>query len=604
MLTNYIELLKTHGELSVIETPLDIDLEIAHLAYLEVKKYGGGKALLFTNPISKRLNKTFDMPVLMNVFGSKKRLDLIFGQDTDAIAAKIAALLKPQAMNTWSEKFASLTKLLSLKTVFPKRKKALKYDFEQTGAAVNLFDLPILKTWQDDGGPFITMACVYTQSLDGKMQNLGLYRIQVQDNNHISLHWQIHKDSSHFFDTYCEAKQAMPVTITIGGDPLYTWCASAPLPHGIFELMLYGFVKKSPAVTAACKTNDLFVARDVDIVIEALVQDPSQLAIEGPFGDHTGYYTPKEPFPLAKVTAIKYNKNSTYLATVVGKPPLEDKYMGEATARIFLPLLKTTAPALIDYKMPENGVFHNLILAKIQCSYPGHAKQLMHNFWGNGQMSFVKHAIFVDEKAPELKDENYKSLANYILDRFSLETMLLSTGIIDHLDHSSKQQFIGGKLGIDATNEIVEDHKLSILSDIDLLLVIQKVFPQALQVKQYLHSKNPVTLILYDKKTQAASIFEQLKTLSLHIKIVILIDNSRNDDINDMYMNIWRICNNIDILRDFYHSQELMLLDASNKNKLDNYDRHWPKDVLCKPEVVKKLVKQKLINLDDLHYSY
>ena len=254
-----------------------------------------------------------------------------------------------------------LSQLLSLKSVFPKKlsKRGACQEIIKKNDEINLYDLPALTTWEQDAGAFITMGQVYSQSVDGKRKNLGMYRLQIHSENRLGLHFQIHKDSNHFLSEYKKAGQKMPISIAIGGDPLYTWCATAPLPHGIYELFLYGFVRKKRAQLVKSITNDLYVPYDADIVIEGFA-DPDELCPEGEFGDHTGYYTPKEDYPVLEVTAITQKKKPIFLATVVGKPPLEDKFMGYPTERIFLPLLKTTAPDLIDYYMPENGVFHNL----------------------------------------------------------------------------------------------------------------------------------------------------------------------------------------------------------------------------------------------------
>ncbi|MFY9094801.1 menaquinone biosynthesis decarboxylase, partial [Aliarcobacter butzleri] len=352
---------------------------------------------------------------------------------------------KMKPPSTFSEKLSTFGKLFALKNVVPKRLKG-KGECQEViklGKDAKLSDLPILTTWEQDGGPFITMGQVYTTSLNGELKNLGMYRLQVYDDQTLGMHWQIHKDSNHFFHEYKKAGKKMPVSIGIGGDPMYIWCGQAPLPIGIFELMLYGFVKNKNAELVKSITNDIYVPKDNDFIIEGFV-DPSKMRIEGPFGDHTGYYTLEEEYPFMEVSAITSKKNPTYLATVVGKPPLEDKYMGFATERIFLPLLKTTAPDLIDYYMPENGVFHNLIIAKIKTLYPGHASQMMHAFWGVGQMSFVKHAIFVNDDAPELT--NHEEIIKYILNRINIEDMLISKGVVDALDHSSPKFAIGGKL--------------------------------------------------------------------------------------------------------------------------------------------------------------
>ncbi|MDX1296503.1 MAG: menaquinone biosynthesis decarboxylase, partial [Sulfurimonadaceae bacterium] len=479
-----IDLLKRHDELTVIDEPLDIYLEIPHLAYAEVKKQDGGKALLFTKPVDRKNDKTFDTPVLMNVFGSYKRTEMMFGRSVEGVADEITKLLHMKPPSSLKDKFSMLGDLFSLKSVFPKRLKGegacqkVKYE----GDDVNLYDLPVLTTWEQDGGPFITMGQVYTQSLDGEMVNLGMYRLQVYSETRLGMHWQIHKDASHFFDQYQKEGKKMPVSIAIGGDPLYTWCATAPLPYGVNELLLYGFVKKENARVVKSITTPLYIPEDVDFVIEGWL-DPTEMKIEGPFGDHTGYYTLEEPYPVLDVTAITHKKDPVYLATVVGKPPLEDKYMGWGTERVFLPLLKTNAPDLIDYHMPENGVFHNLILAKMKPLYKGHAKQFMHVFWGAGQMSFVKHAIFLDENAPRLN--NYESLATYILNRFDPKRLFISEGITDALDHSSPEALVGGKLGVDATaaNSVEEPQ---FLGDEELFEKVRELVSEATGLKQYM----------------------------------------------------------------------------------------------------------------------
>ncbi|NLC28226.1 MAG: menaquinone biosynthesis decarboxylase, partial [Campylobacteraceae bacterium] len=375
-----IELLKKHDLLRIVDEPLDIDLEIPHIAYIEVKK-PDSKALLFTKPISKRLGKSFEDPILMNVIGSFKAMKLFLGKDPDEIAARIDNFLKLKPPVTFMDKMGMFGQLFNLKNLFPKRLNAKGSCQEIIKEELNLYDIPILTTWPKDGGPFLTMAQTYTTSLDGTKHNLGMYRLQVYDEKHLGMHWQIHKDSAHFFHEYKKAGKKMPVTVAIGGDPLYIWCGQAPLPNGIFELLLYGFIKGESPKLVKSLTNPIYIPEDVDYVIEGWV-DPEDMRIEGPFGDHTGYYNLEEPYPCMEVTCITQRKNPTFLATVVGKPPLEDKFMGWATGRIFLPLLKTTTPELLDYNMPENGVCHNLILAKMSPKYPGHAKQFMHAFWG------------------------------------------------------------------------------------------------------------------------------------------------------------------------------------------------------------------------------
>ncbi len=592
-----IDLLKKNNELTVTDDELDIYLEIPHLAYAEVKKEGGGKALLFTNVIDKKSNKKFEEPVLMNVFSSYKRCELLFGRTIESVADEITKLLHMKPPAGLMNKISLATELFALKNVFPKKLKGegscqeIKYLKDD----IDLYKLPVLTTWEQDGGPFITMGQVYTQSLDGEMVNLGMYRLQIYDKNHVGMHWQIHKDSSHFFDQYQKAGKKMPVSIAIGGDPLYTWCATAPLPYGVNELLMYGLITKTPAKLVKSLTTPLYIPHDVDYVIEGWV-DTSELKIEGPFGDHTGYYTLEEEYPVMEVSAITMQKKRTFLATVVGKPPLEDKYMGWATGKIFFPLLKTTTPDLVDYHMPENSGFHNLIIAKMQPLYKGHAKQFMHAFWGVGQMSFVKHAIFLDENGPELN--SYEELTTYILNRFTPKSMFITEGILDALDHSSPESLVGGKLGIDVTTAVeVEGPKL--LSDKELFVKVENLIPDVVALHQYMtKTSNPITVITLKKSKNAREYFDLLLPLSTNIRVVVFVDELKNDILNP-YMLIWRVTNNIDSQRDIYISGLMVGVDGTNKTRVDGFTREWPDDVECTLSVVESLKERGIWDLDD-----
>lgn len=592
-----IKLLKEHDLLKIIDEELDIYLEIPHVAYVEVKR-PDSKAILFTNVVDRKNNKKFDMPVLMNVFCNEKAVQLFIG-DGDKIGREIESLLKMKPPTTFSEKLSTFGKLFALKNTIPKKLKGKGgcQEVIKLGADAKLSDLPILTTWEQDGGAFITMGQVYTTSLNGELKNLGMYRLQVYEDNTLGMHWQIHKDSNHFFHEYKKAGQKMPVSIGIGGDPMYIWCGQAPLPIGIFELMLYGFVKNKNAQLVKSITNDIYVPKDNDFIIEGFV-DPSKLKIEGPFGDHTGYYTLEEEYPFMEVTAITHKKEPTYLATVVGKPPLEDKYMGHATERIFLPLLKTTAPDLIDYYMPENGVFHNLILAKIKTLYPGHASQMMHAFWGVGQMSFVKHAIFVGEEAPDLT--NHEAIVKHILNRVNFEDMLVSRGVVDALDHSSPKFAIGGKLGLDCTGDEIEELGITLLSNEELLQKMQHITPEVKSLQQYFtQTKNPIVVIGVDKTRNQSYVIEELKPLFDHVKILVIVDEAKNS-VDNPYMLVWRVSNNIDSNRDLYVHGHTICLDATNKSSHDNFKRRWPDDVDCTKEVIDSLVKRGIIEVDEV----
>ncbi|ECZ1607815.1 menaquinone biosynthesis decarboxylase, partial [Campylobacter coli] len=584
----FIQILKENDLLRVIEEPVDVDLEIAHLAYIEAKKGEKGKALLFKNPIDKKLNKQYKFPVLMNTFCNEKALNLAFGRDYEEVAEEISKLTKLHIPTSFKAKMDFFMNLLSFKNVPPKRLKKNKalYDYEILNS---LEELPMLKTWEDDAGKFITMGQVYTQNLDKTQNNLGMYRLQMSDKNELLMHWQIHKDGANFYHEYKNAGfKKMPVSIAIGGDPLYIWCSQAPLPKGIFELLLYGFIKKTPVKLTPCE-NGIFVPYDSDVVIEGYV-DLEEFKIEGPFGDHTGFYTPAELFPVMKVEKIYAKKDAIYQATVVGKPPLEDKIMGLGTERIFLPLLQTSVPDLLDYNMPENGVFHNLILAKIDAKYPAHAQQIMHAFWGVGQMSFVKHAIFVDKNAPSLKD--YDALIPYILNRFDAEKILISEGICDQLDHASPNSCFGGKAGLDACEEI-QVEELEILED-EKLLELFKTKVELLNLKQfYKESKSPIVCILLDKKEKIEQSFDKLLEFKKHFRILVFLD--AENKLENSYMLVWRVVNNIDAKRDIFIKEERLGVDASAKGEAEGYLRAWPKQTDCTKSVIEDLILRNIL---------
>ncbi len=591
-----VDWLKTNGNLKVIDEPLDVNLEIPHIAYVEVK-HDDSRPILFTKPINREKNIEYDMPVLMNIFANKELTEKIFDKHPDQVAQGIDKLLKLKPPAGFIEKLKMIPELFALKNVFPKRLN-VKGDCQQiviTKDKVDLDKLPILKTWEEDGGAFITMGQVYTQSLDGSMQNLGMYRLQQYDKNHLGMHWQIHKDASHFFDQYQRAGKKMPVTVAIGGDPLYIWCGQAPMPHGMFEMLLYGFVRGKNAQLVKSITNNIYIPKDVDIVIEGFV-DPTKMEIEGPFGDHTGYYTLKEPYPVMEIETITMKEKPVFQATVVGKPPLEDKYMGWATERIFLPMLKPMAPDLIDYYMPENGVFHNLILGKMKTLYKGHAQQFMHAFWGVGQMSFVKHAIFVNEDAPKLEDDI--AITEYILNRLDPKKILITQGIIDALDHTANESLVGGKLGIDATDKEVEDGIKTPLNDATLLQKMQEIDSNILELKQYfIHTKNPICLIMVNKVQSMQNIIDKLKVLQDNIKVLVIVDKI-NNQIDNPYMLLWRVVNNIDAQRDVI-LEPFIAVDGTNKSQIDGFEREWPKDTHCTKEVLDNLQARGLIDIDD-----
>ncbi len=615
---NFIQFLESHDEIRIIDTPLDIELEIPHLAYLEVKKKDS-KALLFTNPIhrietdnkeSTPNNISFNMPVLMNIFGSQKRLELIATHyncnskfDTlESIATSIKNILNPTIPKGFGAKINKLKEFFNMRYIFPKTYKGTPICQSKIflNESVDLFSLPILKTWEEDGGRFITMGQVYTRSIDGEANNVGMYRLQVHSKNELLMHWQIHKDATHFFHEYKKANIPMPVSIAIGGDPLYIWCAQAPMPPKVFELMLYGLIRGKNPYLAKCISNDLSIPNDCDIVIEGYV-DVNKFAPEGKFGDHTGFYTPIEPYPIMKVNAITTKNNPIYLATVVGKPPLEDKYMGYMTERVFLPLLKTSASSLIDYAMPENGVFHNLIIAKVETNYPAQSLQMMHTFFGIGQMSFVKHAIFLNKDAPSIHN-NYKILCDYILDRVSVKQLFTTIGNCDALDHACIDYAVSGKIGIDASGNKI-DFYFETIDEYELLNKIKNISQEIESIHIYKH-ENPIIICGVNKYNTnmleyAKKIHDELRQYS---NFFIFVDN--NNVLSNYYMLIWRVVNSIDISRDLKIINTCAFLDATSKTAIDGYYKEWPKDTLCSKNVLDRLKEKGLLkDIDDEFYK-
>lgn len=585
----FIELLKQNELLKIIDEPVDVELEMAHIAYIEAKKFEAGRALLFTQPV--RGKGAYNYPVLMNTFCNQKALNLAFGRDFEGVAAEISSLTKLHIPTTLRAKLDFFSQISRLRFAPPRRLAKTKALYAHK-ILKSLKELPILKTWEQDAAPFITMGQVYTQSVDGTQNNLGMYRLQVSGENELLMHWQIHKDGAHFYHEYKRAgRSRMPVSVAIGGDPLYIWCAQAPLPKGIFELLLYGFIKRQNARLTPCE-NGIFVPFDSDFVIEGWV-DLENFKLEGPFGDHTGFYTPPELFPVMRVEKIYAKKDAVYQATVVGKPPLEDRVMALGTERIFLPLLQTTVPDLLDYKMPENGVFHNLILAKIHTHYPAHAQQIMHALWGVGQMSFVKHAIFVGKDAPHLED--YENLIPYILNRFNVEKICISEGICDQLDHASPNACFGGKAGLDATCNF-NAKELEILSDEMLKSLFEKELEIHALKQFYTECKSPIVCILYDKKESVKASFEKLLKYKKHFRILIFLD--KENHLENPYMLVWRVVNNLDAQRDIFIKNDCVALNATAKNEFENYQREWPKQTDCSKKVVENLILRNIIEED------
>jgi 4-hydroxy-3-polyprenylbenzoate decarboxylase len=449
----YIQRLDRAGELRKIRREVDPNLELAAIADRTMKLPGGGPALLFENV------KGSKFPLAINLMGSRKRMSWALGaDDLEEIAAEIGSLVKlpsemPQGL---MGKLQLLPKLGQLGSIAPKlvNGAAPCQDVVKKGDDASLDDLPILTCWPDDGGPFITLPLVFTKDEGTGKRNVGMYRIQKYGPRETGMHWQRHKVGSRHFANFEAKGRDIPVAIVLGGDPAMTYAATAPLPDDIDEMVFAGFLRKKPVELVKCKTIDMEVPADADFVIEGYVP-AGERRREGPFGDHTGYYSLADDYPVFKVTAITHRRDAVFPATIVGPPPMEDKYLGLATERLFLPLVRLMVPEVIDYHLPSEGVFHNLALVRIKKRYPGHAFKVMHALWGLGQMMFTKCIVVFDEDVDVQNpaDVVWRAFANIDPER----DITFVKGPIDVLDHASPLPAFGSKMGVDATRKWADE---------------------------------------------------------------------------------------------------------------------------------------------------
>ena len=441
----WIALLERDGELKRIAAEVDPHLEITEINDRTVKS--GGPALLFENV------KGSEHPLLINQFGTERRMCLAFDADSlDQVGARLGEVLEMQPPQGLVEKVKGLAKLKSIADSMPKSVRSGRaQEIVLTGDDVDLGRLPIQTCWPEDAGPFITLPAVITHDPRDGTRNLGMYRMQVLGPRETAMHWQIHKDGRM---DYLAADGRLEVAVALGLDPITAYTASAPLPKHVDELMLAGFLKGDPVELVRCKTIDLEVPADAEIVLEGYVER-GDLAPEGPFGDHTGYYTGVEPFPVFHVTAMTMRSDAIYPSIVVGKPPQEDAWLGKATERIFLPAIKMSVPEIVDYDLPVAGAFHNCAIVSIRKRFPGHAQKVMHAIWGLGLLSLTKAVVVVDEwvDVHDYEDVFFRVGANVDPGR----DVLLTEGPLDHLDHAPTRQFYGGKIGIDATHKGPEE---------------------------------------------------------------------------------------------------------------------------------------------------
>ena len=456
-LSEYLEAIDRLGELHRVREPVSVHLELTEIADRASKLPGGGPALLFERPLL-RDGRPSEFPVAINLFGSMRRMALALGvEDLDAIGARITQLMDLKVPDGLLGKLSLLPRLLEV-SKFPPRVRGGQAPCQEIiwrGDEIDLDRIPVLHCWPEDGGPYITMTAVVSKDPARGIRNVGMYRVQQLGKRHVAMHWQRHKTGAEHLRQMAERGETMPVCIVVGSDPASMYSASAPLPPNIDEFLFAGFLRREPVTLTKAVTNDLEVPADAEFVIEGYIDPSEPLIVEGPFGDHTGFYSEADLYPRVHVTAVTMRRQPVYATTIVGRPPMEDFYLGHATERIFLPLLKLTTPEIVDYHMPAEGGFHNLVFVSIDKKYPGHADKVMHALWGQGLMSLAKVLVVVD------KDVNVRNpveawwvaLNNMDPQRDVRFTM----GPVDVLDHASRAFTYGSKMGIDATRKWPEE---------------------------------------------------------------------------------------------------------------------------------------------------
>ena len=452
--SQFLDRLEKAGELKRIATPVATELEITEFANREMKSPGGGKALLFEKPTIDGHASAF--PLAINTMGSRRRMALALGLESiEELAQQMQLILKAKPPTGFREAWTLVKQGVDLLHARPKHVKEgacqeVVHRFGERPISL-LSDLPILKCWPKDGGRFITLPCVHTRDPETGERNVGMYRMQIYDERTTGMHWQVHKVGARHGKSYYEKNERMPVAVTLGGDPAYTFAATAPLPDGLDEILFAGFCRKKSVELVKCVTNDIEVPADVDFVLEGYVQ-PGELRAEGPFGDHTGFYTPVDDYPVFHLTAITHRRDAIYPATIVGVPPMEDFYIGSASAAIFLPVFKMNFPEIVDLALPAEGVFHNLVFVSIRKQYAWQAYKIMHGLWGMGQMMFSKYIVVVDADCDvhNTSEVLFRLCANTDPQR---DTTFIKNPT-DALDHAQSIACIGSHMGIDATRKL------------------------------------------------------------------------------------------------------------------------------------------------------
>jgi len=601
----FIEALEKQGELIRINTYVDPHLEIAEITDRISKSGGGGKALLFENTGT-------GFPVLMNAYGSEKRMCMALGVDSlDSIAKEIEDLFKLLASpkENMLDKLRLLPKLGQFASWMPKIIKGRGACQESIIMDPDLSKIPVLTCWPKDGGPFITLPVIHTKDLETNSRNVGMYRMQVFGPTLTGMHWHKHKVSAKHFSAYKKAGVKMPVAVSLGGDPVYAYSATAPLPENVDEYMLAGFLRKKKVELVRCITQpEIEVPADADIIIEGYVDPADDLIWEGPFGDHTGYYSLADWYPRFHVTAVTHRKNAVYPATIVGIPPQEDAWLGKATERIFLaPIKMTMVPEIMDMDMPVEGVFHNLVITQISKDYAGQGQKVMNAMWGAGQMMFNKILVLADQG---IKIQAYKELTTYVFSNLNPATDIsFSTGPMDVLDHSCSKMGFGGKMCIDGTNKMPEEQDEDYhcpplkISSAELKELLLAYSPSIRDVNTQLIEEGIPCILLAIEKNKPGHIRElhsaiaALPTMA-SIKMILYVEHTVNP--NDLATSLWRFCNNLDPKRDSYLFKSngfpytaCMGLDGTRKTKeFDNFQRDWPNIIVADQATIEKVDKK------------
>ncbi|MEE8550706.1 MAG: menaquinone biosynthesis decarboxylase [Gemmatimonadota bacterium] len=456
-LGEFIADLEQMGELVRVQRPVSVDREITEIADRCMKSAGGGPALFFEE-VRLEDGGTSEFPVAINLFGSYRRVALALGvEDLDSIGRRIGDLLKMQIPETLAGKIAMLPKLAEFAKYAPRALRGVPpcQGVVQTGDQVDITRIPHLKCWPGDGGAYITFPLVITRDAETGVLNAGLYRIQILDRSRMAMHWQRHKVGAAHWRDMAERGERMPVVVALGADPASMYAASAPLPPQVDEFVFAGLLRSAPVRLARATSCDLPVPAEAEIVIEGYIDPAEDLVLEGPFGDHTGFYSLADYYPCVHVEAVTYRKGAVYPATIVGRPPMEDYYLGHATERIFLPLLRLTLPEIVDYHMPPEGIFHNLVFVSIDKQYPGQARKVINGLWGQGLMSLAKVIVVLDKdtNVHDVQEAWWVTLNHIDPERDVYFTM----GPIDVLDHSARAFTYGSKMGIDATRKWPEE---------------------------------------------------------------------------------------------------------------------------------------------------